>query len=339
MMEYKGYYGVVKYDDEAEIFHGDVLLAKGAVTFQGKHVKELKKAFHDSVDEYLKFCEESGIEPEKPFSGKLVLRLLGQSGIAENSVTDEEVKLVISEARSAGVMDKAETAMIAGVMRIADRSARGLMTPRHEVDVVSVTDSFGAIVRRFQATRRTRLLVRDGEADDIIGVVTTRDFLSSPPPRGQFDLRSVVVPAPVVQDRLGALEVIETLRAAPSHLVLVYDEHGHFEGIITSMDVLEAIAGDFDDQTVDEPKVFERGDGSLLVAGWMPVDEFAERIGMTLKSDREYQTVAGLVLERLGKLPDVGEILQMGAWQIEVVDLDGRRIDKLLVSRKDLANS
>jgi putative hemolysin len=266
-------------------------------------------------------------------SGKLVLRLLGQSGQTEENMTDEEVKLVIAEAQSAGVMERAETAMIAGVMRTADRTARGLMTPRHEVEMVSVTDSFSTVVKAFQTTRRTRLPVRDGDPDNVIGVVTTRDFLAQTRAAGAFDLRSVIMPAPIVRDGLGALEVIELLRTAPAHMVLVFDEYGHFEGIITPMDLLEAITGDFSDHAEDEPKIVTRDDGSLLVAGWMPVDEFADRIGIPLDADRDYETLAGLILDRMGRLPEVGASLRLGNWKVEIVDLDGRRIDKLLVSR------
>ena len=139
--------------------------------------------------------------------------------------------------------------------------------------------------------------------------------------------------APVVRDGLGALEVIEQLRTAPAHMVLVFDEYGHFEGIITPMDLLEAITGDFSDHAEDEVKIFERDDGSLLVSGWMPIDEFADRVSIPMDADRNYETVAGLVLERMGRLPAVGEKLRIGNWMVEVVDLDGRRIDKLLVSR------
>jgi putative hemolysin len=266
-------------------------------------------------------------------SGKLVLLLLGQSGDADRNMTDEEVKLVIAEAQSAGVMEEAETEMIAGVMRIADRTARGLMTPRHEVDLVDVTDTAAQVIRRFRETKRSRLPVRDGEEDNIIGVLSSRDFLDHRPRGEAFDLRALIIPAPVVRDGQAALDVIETLRAAPSHMALVYDEYGHFEGIVTAMDVLEAITGSFGEDAEDEPKVVVRQDGSLLVAGWMPVDEFADRIGLALKPDRDYETVAGLVIDAMGSLPDVGAHVVVGGWRIEVVDLDGRRVDKLLVEK------
>lgn len=267
-------------------------------------------------------------------SGKLVLSLLGQSGEVDRNMTDEEVKLVLSEAQSAGVMEKAETEMIAGVMRIADRTAKGLMVPRHDVETVEATDSPAVIIRRFRETGHSRLLVRDGQADNIIGVLKSRDFLDTGMSSGEPDPRALLIDAPVVRDRMNALDVLETLRKSPAHMVLVYDEYGHFEGIITPMDVLEAIAGDFVEGEDTEVRIVEREDGSLLVAGWMPADEFAERLGIALDEDRDYETVAGLVIETMGSLPRLGEHVEISGWRIEVIDLDGRRIDKLLVQRK-----
>ncbi len=148
-----------------------------------------------------------------------------------------------------------------------------------------------------------------------------------------FDLRSVTQDAPVVLDTGNALDVVAGMRRAPANMVLVFDEYGHFEGIITPMDVLEAITGAFADEAGEEPKVVTREDGSLLVAGWMPVDEFADLVRIELDPDRDYETVAGLVMTELGHLPEVGEWLDLSGWRIEVVDLDGRRIDKLLVRR------
>lgn len=266
-------------------------------------------------------------------SGRLILALLGQSGSADRNMTDEEVKLVLSEAQSAGVMEKAETEMIAGVMRIADRTARGLMVPRHEVEAVDITDTPATILRRFRETGHSRLPVREGEADNIIGILKSRDFLEASRNLTETDLRERLIEAPVVRDGMAALDVLETLRSSPAHMVLVYDEYGQFEGIVTPMDVLQAIAGDFTEGEEPEAKITPRDDGSLLVAGWMPADEFADHIGITLDADRDYETVAGLVIDTLGALPRLGEHVTLSGWRIEVVDLDGRRIDKLLVQR------
>ena len=264
-------------------------------------------------------------------SGKLVLSLLGQSGERGTSVSDEEIRMVIAEAEGAGVIERAETDMIAGVMRVADRTARGLMTPRHEVKIAEAGETRAEILARLRDSGRSRLPLRDGAPDDIVGVLHSRDLLQST--AEPFDPVSIALPAPVIHDALPATQVIERLKAAPGHMLLVYDEYGHFEGIITPMDILGAITGGFDETELDEPKVVEREDGSLLVSGWMPVDEFAERTGMILEGDLGFETVAGLMLDRLADLPQVGQHLDVGGWRLEVVDMDGRRIDKLLATR------
>ncbi|MFV0278077.1 MAG: hemolysin family protein [Parahaliea sp.] len=264
-------------------------------------------------------------------SGKIVLTLLGQSGRRESGVSDEEIRMIIAEAEGAGVMEKAETEMIAGVMRTADRTARGLMTPRHEVEVANVGDSRATILKRFRASGRSRLPLGDGGPDDLIGILHSRDVLQAED--APFDPAALALPAPVVHDSLPATQVIERLKSTSGHMLLVYDEYGHFEGIITPMDILGAITGGFDETEGDEPKMVEREDGSLLVSGWMPVDEFADRIGIMLEEYPDFETVAGLVVHRLAELPRIGQSIQAGHWRIEVIDMDGRRIDKLLVAK------
>ncbi|QFS81855.1 Magnesium and cobalt efflux protein CorC [Roseivivax sp. THAF40] len=268
-------------------------------------------------------------------SGKLMLRILGQDRSRQHRVSDEEIHLLISEAESAGVIEKGETAMIEGVMRIADRTAKGLMTPRLEVAIADIDESLDDILERFRTSGRSRLPLRDGGPDDIIGILHSRDMLLAD--RATFDPRRLMMNAPVIHDALPAMEVVDRLRASPEHMLLVYDEYGHFEGIVTAMDILGAIAGGFDETEADEPKIVERDDGSLLVAGWMPIDEFADRLEIALPDDGDYETVAGLVLFLLGKLPTVGQSVQAQNWQIEVVDMDGRRIDKVLVQRTQTA--
>lgn len=265
-------------------------------------------------------------------SGRVVLALLGQSGKAESSMSDEEIKVMLAEAHSAGVIEPAENEMIAGVMRIADRSARGLMTPRREVLIADADAGPEALAQILRAGHRSRVLLRDGADDDIVGVIHARDLIRLKDDT-DTDLRSLIQPVPVVRDGLPALNVIEQLKSSPAHMLLVFDEYGNFEGVITAMDVLEAIAGDFPDPGEDEPKAVRREDGSWLIAGWMPVDEFADLLGITLPEDRDYESVAGLVLDLAGVLPEVGAHVDLPGWRIEVVDLDGRRIDKLLVSQ------
>ena len=268
-------------------------------------------------------------------SGKTVLALLGQKGESEEKVTEEEVRTIIAEAETAGVLERDEREMISGVMRLADRSARALMTPRREVEHLDLADSPAEIRAQLRATRRSRLPVQDGEADSIIGVVTVKDMFDAFSDGDGRELRSMVQQTPVVLDTTGALDVLRAIRASPVHMALVFDEYGHFEGIITSSDVLEAITGAFQEEDDSEPAVVTRSDGSYLVAGWMQVDEFSHELGIHVPRDADYQTVAGFILAEMNRLPNVGESFQKGHWRFEVVDLDGRRIDKLLVSRVD----
>ena len=266
-------------------------------------------------------------------SGKVLLAVLGQSGQREDGMSDDEVRLFLSEARTAGVLEKAETEMIAGVMRVADRTARGLMAPRRDVDYVDASASEEAIIQRFLDTGRSRLPVRDGDPDAMIGLLRSRDFLPGAAGEKAGSIMDRVVEAPSVPDAMGMLDVLEALRASPAHMVFVYDEYGHFEGLITPMDVLQGIAGEFPEGEDAEEKIVERKDGSLLVAGWTPVDEFADRFELALDPERDFETVAGLILAEADRLPEVGESVEIQGWRLEVVDLDGRRIDKVLVER------
>lgn len=268
-------------------------------------------------------------------SGKTVLALLGQKGESEEKVTEEEVRTIIAEAETAGVLERDEREMIAGVMRLADRSARALMTPRREVDVIDLSDSLEQIREELRATRRSRLPVQDGEADSIVGVVLVKDlidFISATDDDAQA-LRAHVQEAPVVMDTADSLHVLREIRSSRVHMALVFDEYGHFEGIITPGDVLEAIIGAFQEEEESEPAIVARADGSYLVAGWMQVDEFSHELGIQMPRDADFQTVAGFVLAEMNHLPNVGETFDKGHWRFEIVDLDGRRIDKILVSR------
>ncbi|WP_113913351.1 hemolysin family protein [Roseovarius dicentrarchi] len=266
-------------------------------------------------------------------SGQLVLALLGQGGPPRHHVSDEEVRLIVAEAESTGAMARAESEMIAGVMRVADRTARGLMTPRTEVEMLEAGSRAADILPSLKALNRTKIPVWDGSPDDVIGVLVLRDLLA-PVLTGQpVDLRALLRAAPRVRDTQGALEVVERLRTAPAHLLLVYDDHGHFEGIITPMDVLEAIAGAFPGADAAPPKVVPQPGGAYLIAGWMPADEFADLLALDLPAERDFETVAGLVLDRLGHLPRPGQRICIGGWSIEVLRMDGRRIDKLRVVR------
>ncbi|WP_413574427.1 hemolysin family protein [Brucella sp. H1_1004] len=250
-------------------------------------------------------------------------------------MTDEEIKTVLAEAHSAGVIEETESEMISGVMRLADRTARGLMTPRRDVEVIDIEDDLAFIREQLRNSQRSRLPVRNGSSDEILGVVFVKDALDAFLQGTDLDIRALMREAPVVSDMTGAMNVIQSLRRSPAHMVLVYDEYGHFEGIVTSGDVLEAITGVFQEEDGEEPPLAQREDGSFLVAGWMPIDEFADEMGFAVDDDRDYETVAGFVIDEIKRLPILGEKFTAKGWSFEVIDMDGRRVDKVLVQRID----
>lgn len=267
-------------------------------------------------------------------STRLVFRLFGQSTESETRVTDEEIRTIIAEAETAGVIEKGERQMIAGVMRLADRAVVGLMTPRTDVDWIDLTASEVEIKQRLISTSHSRLPVGEGSPDALIGVVQTRELLAGILGGEPFDVRAIVRNAPVVPDTTNALDVLAVLRDAAVPMALIHDEYGDFEGLVTPADILEAIAGVFKSDAVGmEPHAVERDDGSWLLSGSMPIDELADTIGIPLPPQRSYETVAGFVLAHLQHLPKTGEHVDAAGWRFEVVDLDNRRIDKVLASR------
>ena len=267
-------------------------------------------------------------------SARLVLRLLGQGARIETKVTDEEIAALIAEAESHGTIEADERRMIAGVMRLGDRSVRAIMTPRKQVEWIDLAASGDEVRALLIDTQHSHLAAGDGGVDQIVGVVRTRDLLSEMLKGGTLDPRRHVKQAPVVHEHADALDVLTTLRQSDVPMALVHDEYGTFEGVVTPSDILEAITGVFRFDAEDgEPLAVQREDGSWLLAGSMAVDEMADMLGLSLPAKRRYETVAGFILSQVNHLPRTGETIDALGWRFEVVDLDGRRIDKVLATR------
>ena len=266
-------------------------------------------------------------------SSALVFRLIGLDREAESQVTAEELQLIVAEASKSGVIEESERAIISGVVRLADRPVREVMTPRTEVDWIDADADARTLRARLLETPHTRLPVGQGSVEDIIGVVQARDIMSTLLRRQKIDIRALIRPVEVVPDQVDAMDALEVLRRSDVPMVMVHDEYGHFEGIVTPSDLLSAIAGNFasDADLYDEPDLVERGDGSLIVSGQMPIDQLADRLGLSLDEERDYATVAGHALWQLKHLPEIGETFEDQGWLFEIVDMDGRKIDKLLV--------
>jgi putative hemolysin len=268
------------------------------------------------------------------FSGRAVLRALGYKARPEHRVTDEEIQSLMAEAETAGVLEPGERAMIAGVMRLGDRPVRAIMTPRREVDMIDLTADPDDIRRTIVESVHSRLPAHAGTPEEMLGVVQAKNLLDAYLRGERPDIRAQVRPAPNVPDTADALDVLDAVKGSPVHMALVHDEYGQFEGLVTNADILEAIAGAFrTDAGSVEPEAVQRDDGSWLISGSMPADEMADRLSIALPPRRSYHTAAGFVLSQLGRLPEIGESFDSQGWRFEVVDLDGRRIDKILASR------
>ncbi len=265
-------------------------------------------------------------------STRLVFRVFGQKEASESQVSDEEISIVIAEAEAAGVLESHEREMISGVMRLGDRTVVGLMTPRTDVDWIDISLSTQEIREQLIETPHSLIPVGEGSVDQLVGIVRTRELLAAILAGKPLDIRSHLRKVPIIPETMDALDALNVLREADVPIALIHDEYGHFEGLVTPADVLEAIVGVFKSDS-EEPNATQRDDGSWLLSGSMPADEMADLLGFPLPERRPYATVAGLVLAELQHIPKTGEKIRSGNWLFEVVDLDGRRIDKVLASR------
>jgi putative hemolysin len=267
-------------------------------------------------------------------SSALLLRLFGVGQRGEHRLTAEELHMLFSEATHSGVIEEQERAILSGVMRLTDRPVRELMTPRTELDWLDLAADEAEIRATIAESPHSLLPVADGSPDKVLGVVKIGDVLARLLAGEPVRLAELVRKAPVVPDQLDAFDALRMLQQSGVGMAMVHDEYGHLDGIVTPADLLAAIVGSFVSHLDegDEPMVVERGDGSLLVAGAMAADAFAERLAIELPDDREFATAAGYVLWMLKHLPREGEHFEDQGWRIEVVDMDGRKIDKLLAT-------
>lgn len=267
-------------------------------------------------------------------SSRLVLHALGERGESDARVTEEEIKSLIAEAETAGVVEPAERTMISSVLRLGDQPARALMTPRVEVDWIDVDADESSIRETVMGTKHSRLVVVHGTIDEPVGIVQVKDMLDALFQGAPLNLKTLLRQAPTIPDRFDVLEAVDLLKRSDVHIALVVDEHGTFEGIITTADILSAIAGAFREGGEPTTAAVRRSDGSWLLDGAMPVGEMASLLGVELSPARDYHTLAGFMLDRLKHLPTAGEATSTLGWRFEVVDMDGRRIDKVLAARE-----
>lgn len=265
-----------------------------------------------------------------------IFRVMGGRPTQEPAVTEEEVKRLIQRGTAAGIFEASEQDMIEAVINLGDKSARALMTPRTQIVWLDVNDSAMEINKKISKSGHSRFPVCGGSLDNVAGVAQAKDLLVSALGSRTIDLKSAAQPPAFVPRTMTALQVLEHIKRSGSHLVLVVDEYGGIEGLLTHHDILEAIAGEMPfGQSPVQSKAVQRRDGSWLLDGMLAIEEFKEIFHLeSLPGERKdaYQTLGGFVFRQMGRVPSVADRFEWKGLSFEIVDMDGKRIDKVLVS-------
>jgi putative hemolysin len=266
-----------------------------------------------------------------------LLRLFGLRESSEPPVTEDEIKVLIEQGIEAGVFEEAERDMIERTFHMGDRTVSELMVPRPDVVFLDLDDPPEVIKKIIRSNRLSRYPVIQGAADNVVGVVRAKDLLAHEYSNQSFDLKAAMVPALYFPDTMPAFKAIEMFKSSRRHMAVVIDEHGGVEGVVTVNDILDALVGDIpsmDEQ--EEQPVVRREDGSFLMDGALPVDRLKQTLQIKRlpgEEDGNFQTLGGFLMARLGRVPAVADYVEFGGWRFEVVDMDRRRVDKVMVTR------
>ncbi len=265
---------------------------------------------------------------------RAVLRMLGIRDDNRGAVTEEEIRLLVTESHEQGVIDVDERNMMNRVMRLGDRTADSLMTPRKKIVWLDTAADYQENLEVMRESQFSRFPVYRAGDQDVVGVLEVKSLLDRFADKSPEIFRNLREPL-FVSESTHAMKLLEIFREEQQSLALVVDEYGEIQGLVTISDLMGAVVGRLQsaENNEDAALVVVRDDGSLLVDGSLPNDDLRELLGVTLPDDDEYNTIAGLVIERFGRIPHVGESFQLDGWRFEVVDLDGARVDKLLLQR------
>ena len=264
------------------------------------------------------------------FSTESVLRLLGVKINEEPPVTEEEIQLLIDQGTEAGVFEAAEHDMVEGVFSLGDQRVYSLMTPRTDIVYLDINDSLDDIRKKISESDYSRFPVRQGTLDSILGIVKARDLLVKSLSGGDIRLKDTLKPAFFIPETMFASRALEVFKEKGTQILLVIDEFGGLQGLITINDILEEIVGQMEHE---EPQATQRQDGSWLLDGMLEVDEFKEIFKVqALPHEDEYETLSGFVMVSLGRVPQAADQFEWHSLRFEVIDMDGRRVDKVLVT-------
>jgi putative hemolysin len=270
-------------------------------------------------------------------STNLGIKLLRIDTQAEPSITEDEIKVFIEQGRDIGLIEQTESDMFSGIFRLGDRRVDVLMTPRTDLEWIDIEDDQHTIISELMHSEYSRIPVGRGSLDDVLGMVNVKELIGIDLHSPNFHLTDYIREPMFVPENMQALKVFEQFRATGTHQALVIDEYGGVQGMVTLYDVLEAIVGEIPlDSEDQEQEVVQRADGSYLLDGMLPIDEIKELLDFDELPDEGragYQTLSGFVMNQLGSIPRVGQTFIWDTYRFEVVDMDGRRVDKVLVTR------
>jgi putative hemolysin len=271
-------------------------------------------------------------------SSEWILRIFGHKPSVGQSVTEEEIKILIEQGTHDGVFDEKEKEIVKSVFRLADREVGVLMTPRLEIVWLDLNASFKENQKKIIENPYSRFPVAQGSLDEVVGVVRAKDLLIQGFSGGKMDPREKMSAPLFIPENAPAMHLLELFKRSRPHLAMVVDEYGGIQGLITLNDILESIVGEISSQGQSaETDAVQREDGSWLVDGMMPIDEFKEIFSLGRLPEEEsghYQTLGGFVMMQMGRVPSQADYFEWEGLRIEVVDMDGKRVDKVLVSQK-----
>jgi putative hemolysin len=276
------------------------------------------------------------------FSSDTVLRLLGSRESGEPSVTEEEIKVMVSEGTRVGVFAKVEQDIIERVFQLGDRRVSSIMTPRPDIIWLDAEDTVEANCHKIQESVYSRLPVCRGDLDEVIGIIRAKDLLNQYLKDQKLDLFTNLQPPIFVPETLPALQLLEKMNQGRTHIALVIDEHGTLQGMVTLHDILSAVVGTLPSvDESDEARIIQREDGSWLIDGGVSIEDVKAIIKVdSLPGEQtgNYSTLGGLILMELGRVPISSEYIIASGWRFEVLDMDGFRIDKVLVTAAEHAH-
>jgi putative hemolysin len=265
-------------------------------------------------------------------STTFILKLVGLRPGFERKVTDEDIQSLIREAEQSGVLHKIEREMVEGVLDLENRAVRTIMTPRPDIVWVNLDESRAAIASKIKTCPYAQLLVSRGSIDEIAGIIRKQDLLEQFSGDAAFNLESLLLSPLIVPEGLSILRTLDLFRKTPVNTGVVVDEYGTIQGIVTRTDLLEAVAGDLPDVDVGgDPKVTRKSDGSLLIDATLPMSEMTDLQGFHELPLGDFVTLAGFMLAQFGHVPKAGDQFTWDRWRFRVVEMDGRRVDKVAV--------